>query len=71
MDYVPIVIDLTFDLKAIHKDINADVSLNLGNNTSVKFHVWPLYKVCQYEQSIGSRIPVTNDYFDSIASEDS
>lgn len=54
---------IDFDLKAIDKVINADVSVNLGTNGSIKFHVRSLRDVCNYETSgdFGSKLPL--DYF--------
>jgi hypothetical protein len=64
--WIVFLTDLQFDMKAANKEINADVCLDIGNNMSIKFHVWPLYKVCQYEKSNGCRVPVPENYFDSV-----
>lgn len=56
---------VTFDLKAIDKDINADVSIDLGKDIgSIKFHVRPLIEVCKYERANGLVQPVPEDYFE-------
>jgi uncharacterized protein len=54
-----------FDMKAIDKDINADVSVDLGDDIgSVKFHVRPLLEVCRYEKANGLVQPVPDNYFE-------
>ena len=40
---------IQFDTKAIHKEINADLSLTSPGGSSVKFHTRPIYEVCQFE----------------------
>lgn len=55
---------ISFDFKAIDKEINADVSLELGDGTAVKFHARPLYEVIAYEISHGAVEPVPATYFD-------
>jgi uncharacterized protein len=54
---------IDFDLKAIDKTINADVSVSLGTTGSMKFHVRSLKDVCTYETAgvFGSKLPP--DYF--------
>jgi uncharacterized protein len=54
---------IDFDLKAIDKTINADVSVSLGICGSIKFHVRSLKDVCTYETAgvFGSKLPP--DYF--------
>ena len=70
---------LTFDTRAINKEINADVSISLyihletnevvttpTSSTqafSVKFHIRPLYEVCKYEANHGCIEHVPIDYF--------
>lgn len=54
---------IDFDLKAIDKTINADVSVSLGTTGSIKFHVRSLKDVCTYETAgvFGSKL--SPDYF--------
>lgn len=56
--------DVTFDFKAANKHVNADLSLNLPGNISVKFHLVPLYKVCKYEHEHKLVELVPAGYFD-------
>lgn len=56
---------LSFDMRSVGKEINADVSLNINGDFSVKFHSRPLYEVCLFEKSHGLCIPVPEDYFKS------
>ena len=55
---------LVFDFKAADKEVNADVSLDLGDNVSLKFHVRPLYEVCMFEMEQGRVESVPDDYYD-------
>ena len=55
--------DVTFDLRAINKEINADVSMRINDDYSVKFHMRPLYEVCKFEELHNLCIPVPEDYF--------
>ena len=55
--------DVCFDLKAIDKSINADISLGLADCGSIKFHVRSLYDVCTYELSQGMKAGVPPNYF--------
>jgi predicted metalloenzyme YecM len=55
------------DTRALHKPINADVSVGLavaGKRLSVKFHQRPLYEVVAYEISHHGVDPVPEGYFD-------
>lgn len=59
--------ELSFDTKAVRKDINADVSLrfdspDIGRTISVKFHNRPLYEVVEYElaQAAASLAPIAS-----------
>jgi uncharacterized protein len=54
---------IEFDLKAIDKEVNADVSLALEGVGSIKFHVKSLRDVCNYELSGGLVEKVAPDYF--------
>ncbi len=54
---------VSWDLKAIDKDLNADVAVDLPNSNSVKFHLRPLYEVIEYEIKGGSVVPVPEGYF--------
>ena len=47
------------------KEINPDVSLSLGSQFSVKFHMLPLDQVIAQELEHGDVIPVPPDYFAS------
>lgn len=56
--------DIRFDLKAIDKEINADISIEIENGKySCKFHCRPLYEVCEFEKNHGLIEPVPSDYF--------
>ncbi len=44
----------------------SDVSLDLGDSISVKFHAQSLYNVCVYEANHGLSDPVPADYFDEL-----
>ena len=55
--------DVVFDRRAIHKKINADISVLLREGLSVKYHARPLYEVCRYEVNSGLREAVPEDYF--------
>ena len=57
---------LDFDFKAADKELNADVSLDLGDNISVKFHTRPLYEVCRFEIEHGCVEPIPVDYYDTV-----
>ena len=54
---------IEFDLKAIDKEVNADVSFTLEGIGSIKFHVKSLRDVCNYELSGGLVEKVSPDYF--------
>ena len=54
---------IEFDLKAIDKEVNADVSFTLEGIGSIKFHVRSLRDVCNYELSKGLVEKVSPDYF--------
>lgn len=54
---------IEFDLKAVEKVINADISMSLGNHGHIKFHVRSLQDVCNYELSSGAVEKVPPDYF--------
>jgi hypothetical protein len=54
---------IEFDLKAIDKEVNADVSLALEGVGSIKFHVKSLRDVCNFEISGGLVEKVAPDYF--------
>lgn len=43
--------DITFDQRAINKEVNADVSLSLLDNMSIKFHCKSLEAVYEYEKT--------------------
>lgn len=65
-----------FDRRALHKKLNADISVSFSNAThaatgsvtigdvSVKFHQRPLYEVAAYEKAHGAVEPVPLGYFD-------
>jgi hypothetical protein len=54
-----------WDLKAMGKEINADISLELGEGVgSVKFHARPLLEVVAYEVAHNAVVPVPPDFFD-------
>ena len=52
-----------FETSAIDKEVNADVSMNIDENCSVKFHVKSLYDVIEFEILKNFVIPVPHDYF--------
>lgn len=56
--------NILFDMKAIDKAINADISLVLADSGSMKFHVRSLFDVCTYELSQGITTGVPPNYFD-------
>ena len=56
---------ILFDRKAIDKEVNADVSINIDDLYSVKFHATPLQDVIAFEISHGLVVPVPLDYFSS------
>ena len=55
--------EVQFDVNAIDKHINADISIKLQNNISVKFHMCPLLEVCEYEKRNGLVENVPEDYY--------
>lgn len=55
-------LDIQFDLKAIHKHVNADICVDLGE-ASIKFHLRPLYEVATEEKRLGLVEQVPKDYF--------
>jgi len=55
---------LKFDSRALEKDINADISLEIDSNTSIKFHVRPIYEIVNFEKLNQLVIPVPANYFD-------
>ena len=63
-------LDIDFDLRALKKEMNADVSVVFtaadGKEMSVKFHQRPLYEVVAYELEHGHCIPVPEGYFESV-----
>ena len=66
--YSTLFLDIPFDRRAIDKEINADVSVTVGeegssSSGSVKYHARPLYEVCRYETLHGTVVPVPEDYF--------
>lgn len=54
---------LTFDTRAIDKEVNADVSLSVSSDASVKFHLCSLLDVTGMEKREGLVEPVPGDYF--------
>ena len=54
---------VAFDTRALHKELNADVSLAFkgagfpGGGGSAKFHVRPLYEVVEFEAELAHRAP--------------
>jgi len=60
-EYYP---SLDFDMKAYDKDINADISLELGDEIGcIKFHARPLLEICEYEKLHGMVEAVPVHYF--------
>ena len=55
---------IKFDTRAIDKEINADIALQVDDTTSIKFHVSPIYKVVEIEKKNNLVIPVPVNYFD-------
>ena len=55
---------LQFDSRALNKDINADISLEIDSITSIKFHVRPIYEIVDIEKKSNLVIPVPSNYFD-------
>ena len=55
---------LNFDSRALDKDINADISLEIDFNTSIKFHVRPIYEIVNIEKAQKLVVPVPENYFD-------
>ena len=55
---------LKFDSRALDKDINADISLEIDSNTSIKFHVRPIYEIVSIEKRNQLVVPVPANYFD-------
>jgi hypothetical protein len=53
-----------FDRKGMHKDVNADICVNLGQDIFIKFHARPLYEVCHHEVTNGLVVPIPEGYFD-------
>ena len=45
--------DVSFDRKAISKDLNADIMVDLGEGQAIKFHARPTNEVCAYEVANG------------------
>ena len=56
--------DIQFDCRAIDKHINADVSLSIDEDVSVKFHLTGLKEVCKHERDSGEVVPVPKGYFE-------
>lgn len=60
-------LELDFSTRALHKDVNADVSLAVvldgGAAASVKFHARPLLEVVEFERAHGSCLPVPERYW--------
>lgn len=63
VDFTSLYPAIKFDLKAIDKDINADVSLEFESAGSIKFHLRSLFDVCNHELTEGSSEGVPSDYF--------
>ena len=63
-EFMSLYPQIAFDLKAIDKPINADISLTLDDIGSMKFHVRSLLDVCTYEKTQGITTGVPPDYFD-------
>ena len=55
--------EVQFDVNAIDKHINADISIKLQNNISVELHMCPLLEVCEYEKRNGLVENVPEDYY--------
>jgi predicted metalloenzyme YecM len=55
--------NVTFDDRAIDKECNADVSCQVDSQTSIKFHICPLYEVVRLELEQGLVEPVPTDYW--------
>lgn len=53
---------ISFEESSIDKEVNAELRLPLASG-AVKFHIWPLYKVCAYEIENNHFIPVPEDRF--------
>ena len=45
-------------------DINADISLEIDDKISIKFHVRPIYEIVNIEKNENLVIKVPKDYFD-------
>ena len=60
-------VDLTFQMEALHKTCNADVSHAFkradGSAAAVKFHARPIAEVVEWEKSYASVEPVPEGYF--------
>jgi predicted metalloenzyme YecM len=54
---------IKFDTRAINKDINADISLQV-DDTSIKFHVRPIYEIVEIERKNNLVVKVPDGYFD-------
>jgi hypothetical protein len=63
LDFTSLYPAVEFNLKAIDKDINADVSLELESAGSIKFHLRSLFDVCNHELIQGSNEEIPSDYF--------
>ena len=57
---------LDWNVEALHKDCNPDVSLRVNQSTTVKFHLVPLLNVIEWEAARGTVVPVPSDYFDDL-----
>jgi len=55
--------EIVFDFSAIDKEVNADVSITIDDNCSVKFHVTSLKEVIRFEKSNNLVQPVPIEYF--------
>ena len=58
---------LPFDTRAVDKEVNADVSLSISADCSVKFHVCGLFEVATLEKAQGLVEEVPVGYFDGVA----
>ena len=56
--------EVSFDTRAIDKQINADVCLKVDEHSSVKFHLCSLREVCRLENEMGIVDKVPSTYWD-------
>jgi len=56
-----------WDLRAMEKACNPDISIKVGEGSSCKFHLRPLDEVIKHEREAGLIDPVPDNFWDGAS----